>query len=837
MSDSSLPEAGARLTLDLSEWESNWSQVISDADTLQSTIEDMSTTIDIDVEFSGADALPFDDIPESTDTEVNVTEDDNTKKLVDGLTFLVMKEKIEWAIDIAGNVWDFFSKIENLVVSPFLDVEDAVARINAQTGGTGITDLAQFIRDIQAADLGTGVDQIADVVVAAQQLNAPIDEATRAALTFTKVFDDQDPTTVLTALNTLVETGLVPNLQSASDLMTVFFQEGGNKGGDALAVVTANAQSWADMGLNATQALSTINSLLDNNVDSATDAQKMIQTLDDALTTAAANADSPQAEALKTLGLTNPKDSGQAMGADFLDGFSSAFTNLPSDQQDLVSGVLFGKGGKKFTGALEGITTQGGPFADVVGAAEDAASAIDDSLRGIIDDFVLAMNEKLSELLSSDSIDLPGKIEALKAGLQEALDIIASGGTVGEAIEFGLNIPGFADGVDRFQSAIGNFAISVLEIVAGIQEFLGKDSSGTRQQISQMERGQLAFDLQVANPDEIAGELQTAIDRGLTTSDIATSTGKALEEMIAGGDFEKAQALIDGLNKLSESTGPMIAPNLNGAQISEAEAALRDGDLTRIQEQIDKGNLIAPVSVDTEVFQANLDTAIEEAKPDPPEGWWDNFRIPVDKLMPETLTPEGRSMSDTGGGTQWWNSFAGPEAQTAITDTTTAMSDLGTTTSDVTNAMTNAAGVSTDSIVAGIVAMQEAANAADAGIATAFTENTVTSSFEAVASAASRSFPSVIQWMAQVQTASAQLDVVVSGHIQHLINILHDLQFLSAQVATGVQQAITLGGQLPGGSSVTNNNTSVTVNNNVQSNAQAAANGYAIGASLRPGGV
>lgn len=843
MADSSLPEAGARLTLDLSEWESNWASAIADAETLQSTIEDMSTTVDIDVEFSGDDALPFDDIPETITTEATVTEDDNTKSIVDGLTFLVMKEKIEWAIDIAGNVWDFFSKIENLVVSPFLDVEDAVARINAQTGGTGIADLAQFIRDIQAADLGTGVDQITQVVIAAKQLGAPIQEATTAALTFTHTFDDQDPVTVLTTLNSLVQTGLVPNLQDAADLMVVFFQQGGNKGGDALSVVNEYSQSWEDMGLTITEALSLVTSLLGGGVDTAGDAAKMIQTFDDAMTAAAADPASQQAKMLQMMGIDNPKDAGQAIGAETIDGFVTAFNDLPADQQDLVSGLFFGKGGKKFTGAIEEATTQSDMFSNVTDAAAAAASEIDNSLRGAIDDFVLAANTALTTLLSSESLDLPGKIESLKQGFQEALDVLANGGTVGEAIEIGLNMPGFNDAVNRFQASIGNFAISVLEIIAGIQDFLGKDSTGTRQQIAQAERGQLAYDLQVANPDEIAGELQTAIDRGLTTSDIATATGKALEEMIAGGDFEKAQALIDSLNKLSTSTGPMLAPGLNGEQISQAQAALRDGDLTRIQEQIDKGNLIAPVSVDTEVFQTELNTAIEEAKPDPPEGWWDNFRIPVDKLVPETLTPEGRSMSDTGGGTQWWNSFAGPEAQTAITDTTTAMTDLGTTTADVTSAMTNAAGMSTDSIVAGIVAMQEAANAADVGIATSFTENTVTSSFQEVADTANQAFPGVIAWFQKTAAEAAHFDISMSGHIQHLLNLLHDLQFLSAQVAGGVQAALMLGQQLPpqpvGGGTGNGNttiNNSVNVNNNVNNSAAATANGYAIAASLRQGG-
>ncbi len=427
MSNSSLPEAGARLTLDLSEWESNWSSAMDNADTLTQALDDISGSVDVSVDISTSGDEAITDIEsldgETISPELNTTETPAGKQVREGINFLAAMKKIEIAINIAGTVLDFIKNIGALTVAPFLDVEDVVAKINAQTGGTGVADLGQLIRDIQAADLGESANQIGDVVIAAQQLGAPIEEAATAALTFTHTFKDEDPTTVLTTLNTLVKTGLVPNLQDAADLMTVAFQQGVNKGNDALQVVNANAQSWSDMGLNGTQALSAINSLQDAGVDSATDAAKMIQTLDDALTAAAADANSPQAAMLKNMQLTNPKDSGQAMGADFIDGFAAAFTALPSDQQDLASGLLFGKGGKKFTGALTGLTTQGGPFGDVVGAAADAATEIDNSLRGAIDDFVLEINTTIAELLSSDSIDLPGKIKALKEGFQEAVDV------------------------------------------------------------------------------------------------------------------------------------------------------------------------------------------------------------------------------------------------------------------------------------------------------------------------------------------------------------------------------------------------------------------------------
>src|SRR5678815_5604697 len=102
------------------------------------------------------------------------------------------------------------------------------------------------------------------------------------------------------------------------------------------------------------------------------------------------------------MGGTNPKEQGQAIGAETIDGFVAAFGNLETDQQDLISGLFFGKGGKKFTGAIEEATTKSDMFQNVVDAAADAATEIDNSLRGAIDDFILEINTKFAELLSSD---------------------------------------------------------------------------------------------------------------------------------------------------------------------------------------------------------------------------------------------------------------------------------------------------------------------------------------------------------------------------------------------------------------------------------------------------
>jgi len=786
-----LPSAGAKLELDLSEWESNWSSVMGDASDLQSTLDDLSGSVDVDVNLDIPDTSAIDDLEaldgEQITPEIDTTESEDSKDIRDGIMFLATMKAIEVAINVVGTALDFIKAVGSMVVTPFLDVEDAVARINAQTGGTGIEDLDQFIRDIQAADLGDSVEQISDVVIKAKQLGLPIKEATESALLFTHTWDE-DPSAIVGAWGTALQTGIVDTMQEATDLMTVFFQQGGNIGGDAVNVVQDNAQSWADMGLNMAQALSIMDSLQQGTGASATDAAKMMQTFDDALTAAAADPASQQAKLLSMMGVDNPKEQGAAIGAETFNGFAEEFATLSSENQDLISGMFFGKGGKRFTGAIGEMTSEGEPFKDVVDAAALAATEIDNSLRGAIDDFVLEINTKISELLSSDAIDLPGKIRDLKKALQEGVAVLSEGGNIGEALEVALNIPGLAETIDtglaNIERIFGQLVISLLEVVAFIQDPLGTNDKdkGTRAEIARLATQQLPFDLKVANPDEVADVVNQAAARGVTNLGGALNT--AMEELIAGGDFSKAKELLGAV-----ISDPTVSP--------EAASVLSE-------------------KFNTMISDAQAEIAAKMTTGEKTQAWWDSFMQPPEK--------EGGLLGSLQA-----------DMDTAIADiqtkTDTATSNVASAWSDLDIQLDPTA----QAIVENIGTIPTAAEDADARIATALTGNTVTQSFMDVATAAASSFPGVIAWFEQTTQAAATMDSQISSRIQHLINILKDLQFLSAQVSTGVQQAIALGGQLPSGGNVTNNN--VVVHNIVPNSAAAAAGSYTLAASLRPGGV
>lgn len=795
------------------------SSQLQDLDRLAS---DVPSEITIDVTANADfDALPFDEIPDEIAPEIDLTETENSKSIRDSLSFIAFKEKVTWIIDIAGNVLEFAGKLNEAFVSPFLDVEDAVARITAQTGVV-IPDLDQMIRDIQAADLGDSVGQIADVLIAAQQLQQPMEEAATAALTFTHTWTEEDPTTVLQTLVALVETGLVPNLQTASDLMTVFFQQGGDKGKDALNVVQANAQSWADMELTGTEALSTINSLMDSGVDTATDAAKMIQTLDDALTTAAENADSPQAEMLRNLGMKNPKEDGQAMGAEFIDGFATAFATQPTDQQDLISGLLFGKGGKKFTGAIAGMDTQGGMFADVVGAAEDAAKAIDDSLRGAIDDFVLEINTSVTRLLASDAIDLDGKIAVLKEKFQEAAEVLASGGTIGEALEVTFGIEGVDAALLNIQRIFGQLVLTLLEIVATIQDPLGVTDAdkATRAELARLATQQLPFDIKVANPEELEAIFGQAAKRGVTIENLGAGLTTALDELVAEGDFSK---VIDIVDMLSQAEG--VTP--------EAVQIFRDKYITPLGTAFDDAIASGDFDLAKKIADAQGDpTAYTDAL----KGKFGFDAADFDQMAADFAAGMETSIAKE----SWWDDLKPPVEFS--TDLDTAKTDVTNFGTDTKTAMEQAAlvtGLASDDMVAALAAMSDGVISTDEEIALHLTGNTVTASFEAVALSAEENIPIVINWFGQATEAVQEFDRAadrlpqIAGMIASLDAAVGSFDLAKLQA---IQAAANGGGVPGGGGGDTTNNVNVNQTNNVSNGAQATATTYDIAAAVRPGG-
>ena len=501
----------------------------------------VSTTVEDDPDIDALNKLDAEKLTPVVDTQ----QTREGEEVVNAIDRLARLQVIDIAMNVGGNVMSVLSQIQQFTVTPFLDAEDAAAGLAARTGegADAIRKYQDAILSIQQDDLGDSAGQIGQVMETAGQLGAPMEDATRAALGFTKVFYEQDPVEVLNAMNTLVSTGLVGSFQEAGDLLITAFQGGANRGGDLLDTIRENAITFKQMGLDGEASLSLITSGMEEGFAQSTFVADSIKTLQGNLIAAADDPSGDIGKTFKKLGIDNPAETGEAYGADFVQSVIDAIKAQPIADQASIASLLFGEQGAIATEGILNLSTSG--FGDTEGAIADAGQTVDDTLRAQIDKFKLELKSVATEFLSSDQIDLPGKLEAIKNGIKGVIEGLQNGETLGEAIEMGFKIEGVDEFMTRFESIVANLATGFLELVAPIPDFLGKDSTGTRATLAQMAGEQLAFDLKIANPEDIDDVIRTAIGRGVGGANLLEKTQTAISESASGGDIDKAQAIVD----------------------------------------------------------------------------------------------------------------------------------------------------------------------------------------------------------------------------------------------------------------------------------------------------
>lgn len=800
------PDIEASVTADIDDAE----QSLLDLEAEAPTVEGTATLDDTEAQQS---LLDLD--KEEVKPQVNLKETDQGKQVANDVKFLASLKKMDIVIDFGKQALQFIETVGKFSAQPLLDINEAASKIRAQTGDLE-TDWDHLVNGIWRDDLGTSIDQITGVVIAADNMHAPIDEATRAALTFTHTFTEQDPTAVLTTMNQTVGE-LFPTFSAAGDALTVAFQNGANRAGDLLSTLNQNATAFKDLGLDGNQALSLITTGLDNGFASASDVALALTTFKKNLTTGGEDVDA----VLKAIGLDNPTEKGQEVGADFLNAVIEGLKNAPDTgamSSDEMAAKLFGKQGIKNTSAVLGLDTETGTFDDLIGASEDAATEIDNNLSGAIDDFMLAAQVAASDFLSSDQIDLPGKIDAIKKGLQDALDVLSKGGTLGEALEIGLHIEGVDTFISNFERIVGNLEIAFLQVVASIQDITGhgKEAEGTRATIKNLAQGQLAFDLQVANPDEVSAQVQQAFSRGLSADDVGAAITTALNEGLAKGNFEQGTKIIQGLidgaiaNGASPEAAQKVADTYVGQLQDQFANALDTGNLDLVQKLL---------AIDPNAKIPGLDESVTGFKQQLADAFTPQDRV-GDQGNPFTsgmFAGPGKQLA-TNGGLLGSIKQDVADATTQITTAQTSIQGLDTATDTATTNMASSwsdLNVSLTEDAAAIVTTLDSAAAKieelDARSATALTENTVTASFDAVAESAAENFQAVMQWMDMTGQKVAVFDVTVAQHLNSVNKMLNDLNFLALQTIANVIAAQALGGS--GGVTNTTNNVNVTNNN------------------------
>jgi len=544
------------------------------------------------------------DLPLQGET-VNFTADvqasDTSKETLSAVQTLKNLKVLETVWNITGTAVDILGKVNEFAVKPMLDLDSAVARVNAQTGGA-IPNARELINNIFYDDLGDSIDQVGKLTTKAAQMKVPIDEAVRAALTFTHTFQDENPEQVLDTLNQMVIAKLAPNFTVAGDMMVRAFQNGANRGGDLLKAVGDNATAIADLGLDGPQALAFIKTGMDAGFKSADAVLAVLLKIKQNVANAAGNADSDVSKTLKTLGIANPAETGEAWSAEFFDSVIDKIKTMPgltdTEREQLFSNLAGGKqGGKVFSSFMEiSAEDADGIFKNVAGAAERAAGEADNSFSGAIDDFIKEAERYATEFLSSDAIDLPGKMDALKSGLQDGLNALAAGGTLSDALTIALKPIGFDESFRGLESMLGNFVIAILQAVSFLQSLDPANweaKKGTDALIAQQGATQLAFDLKVGNPDEVAGELALAVSRGVKPEQISGAIGTAVNDLIAAGTPELAQSLVDAVSTAQTDANANVQLTASGS-LMNIEPTVTPEALDALQAKIDAAK---PVTV------------------------------------------------------------------------------------------------------------------------------------------------------------------------------------------------------------------------------------------------
>lgn len=561
----SFPESGVRLVADASDYTDTMNEALSLAAEFDA-LGDMSVSLDASVDTSQAEADLSGLTEESGTVEVtaDVTETEDTKGILESVRWLATLETLETVWNVVGTGVDIFKNIAAFAVEPMLDLDDAVAKVNAQTGGA-IPNARELISGIFYDDLGDSIDQVGKLVIQAQQIGAPLDEATRAALTFTHTFQEEDPSAVLNTMDQMVKNGLAPDFKTAGDNLTVAFQNGANRGGDLLTTINDNAGAIRDLGLTGPQAMEVFTSGMDAGFKSSQDVLNTLIKIKQNVQAAAGNPTSDASKTLDMLGIANPAETGDSWSLDFFQSVIDGIKNAPvsdTDKQTMFSNLLGSKVGAKEFSNLMRLSPEdwANVFSNVDGAAETAATTVDDSLRGALDDFSLAATAAMEDFLSSDAIDLPGKIAALKTGLQDGLDELASGGTLGEALTVALKPIGFDDEFRGLESALQQFIIALLQAVASIQELTGHgdQATTTRGTISGIAGEKLKLDLEANTSGSFTKNITDALANGIKPEDLAAAVKNSVQDMIKEGNTEQAQAIIDLVQGAGTPTGTAL---------------------------------------------------------------------------------------------------------------------------------------------------------------------------------------------------------------------------------------------------------------------------------------
>lgn len=544
-------------------------QVTADTSTAESDIENVADNIPspevevtADVSAAETDIKSLDSSAPKAEVTVTADTSDADKKLKDIDDKLNNLQKLA-VIDLVLNSGGAIATIASVVdaipgTGTILAATEAMRLFEAQTGKAGKV-YEDAINNVFSMNWGETQSEVAEVAarltqagVAAQDL-----EAATAQTFEVMAVTGYDAEKVIDSQNKLVANGLVPNLKAAGDLIVSGFQTGGDQAGDFLDTLTEYSSHFAALGIDGPTALNLINQSLQAGTRDSDKLADSFKELNLKLQEAVGTKAGPTFDALTKLGLFDEAQAtvdGTMSGTAFAEAAIAAAEAKGTDF-DLVE--IFGTPLEDFGidifknldfGAAEAFTID-------EGAATDAATTLFDTWESSIETLKRTVEQDLAESFKIGGKPLTEILDGAKDKVQEITALLQSGEALPDALEIALEAPGLAEDIERLGASLGNFILDFMTAIANIQQGLGigDKGAGLRQQVAAGAATQFAYDIQVANEDEISDVVRRAIDRGVDPAVISEQFNTATGELIAQGDVDKAQELIWNINQLPDA--------------------------------------------------------------------------------------------------------------------------------------------------------------------------------------------------------------------------------------------------------------------------------------------
>lgn len=515
---------------------------------------------------------------------------------------------IDFVVNFPGNLTTLIDTLQSLPgVGALADRQMAEVTLSARGGGQLNPDelaLAREINENAFADTiqeaAIFINQLKGIGVEQGNLKEVAYGALEARDAFRAMGDDVGLLEVALAQNALVANGLVSSYGEAADLLAAGATEGLNQSGDLLDTVREYSDSFEALGLTGAQAFDILKAGMGAGFVNTDFIADTLREFNVRLGEAAADPESGPAKALASLGIKNPRETGEKWGSEYFQGVVDAIANAPIAQQGELATQLLGTQSEDYASAFLSLTNVEEVFSTIEGRAKTVSDTLNNTIGIAFQSLFATINNSAADLLSSETLDLPGKIDAIKQAAQTFVTEVQAGKGLGEAAAISLSIS--PSSIAQFESIVGNIAITLASAIASILDALnqGEAADALRESIRGAVEQQFVFDVKIGDPESVERAIRTAAARGMSGEEIGAGLQQALEETFASGDIKGGKELLNSLGDTLINNPDLIA------QYGDLSRFL---DLDKINKAAEEAAATALEQFNTAFSEGNLDVA------------------------------------------------------------------------------------------------------------------------------------------------------------------------------------------------------------------------------------